>query len=63
MSTTSDITADLEAVRAAIAAGRPVDPEIKKRVHARAEKIREEILKKHGVLNVAVDLVRESRDE
>jgi hypothetical protein len=54
---------DLEAAYAAIASGKPLDPEVKKRVHERAEKVREEIRRKHGVLNVAVDLIREVRDE
>jgi len=34
-----------------------------KRVGEQTEKIRQEILAEHGVLNVAVDLVREGRDE
>ncbi len=54
---------DLDAAHAAIAAGKPLDPVIKKRVHERAEKVREEVRRNHGLLNVAVDLVREIRDE
>lgn len=55
-------TSDREAIVAARAEGRRVDPEVMKRVHERAEKVREEIRRKHGTLNVAVDLVREARD-
>jgi hypothetical protein len=39
------------------------DPEFAARVQAETEKITEEIYKKHGVLNVAVELIREARDE
>ena len=39
------------------------DPEFVARVQAETEKITEEIQKKHGVLNVAVDLIREARDD
>ena len=39
------------------------DPEFEARVHAEAEEIREKIFQKHGLLNVAVDLIREGRDE
>jgi predicted anti-sigma-YlaC factor YlaD len=55
--------ADHEEIVRAAAESRPVDPEVSKRVRERAEKIREEILRTHGVLNVAVDLIREARDE
>jgi hypothetical protein len=36
---------------------------VERRVQERAEAIRQEVLAKHGVLNVAVDLIREGRDE
>jgi hypothetical protein len=39
------------------------DPEFAARVQAETEKIAEEIRRKHGVLNLAVDLIREARDE
>ncbi len=39
------------------------DAEFAARVQAETEKITEEIYKKHGVLNIAVDLIREARDE
>jgi hypothetical protein len=39
------------------------DPEFAARVQAEREKITGEVHKRHGVLNVAVDLVREARDE
>jgi len=39
------------------------DPEFTASVQAETEKITEEIRSKHGVLNIAVDLIREARDE
>ena len=56
------INTDLEAILAARADGRPVDPEVKRRVHERAEKVRAEILKNHGVQNIGVEIIRQIRD-
>ena len=53
---------DLKAVLASAFRGKPLDPEIAKRVHERAEKVRGELRAK-GLTNVAVDLIRECRDE
>jgi hypothetical protein len=39
------------------------DPEFAARVQAETKNITEEIERKHGVLNIAVDLIREARDE
>jgi len=57
----ADVLADLEyAARLQITGQR--DLGFEKRIRAEAEKIRQEILAKHGILNVAVDFVREGRD-
>jgi hypothetical protein len=53
---------DLESLCASAAAGRAVDPIVARRVQERAAKVREELQKK-GPTNVAVDLIREVRDE
>jgi hypothetical protein len=58
-----DILADLYEVARQAASGGVRDPELLRRVTERAEKARREILEKHGVLNIAVDLIREGRDE
>jgi hypothetical protein len=56
--------ADLEAVCRLIAAGRKVtDPDLRKRLQGRSEQATREVFEKHGLLNVAVDLIREGRDE
>ena len=54
---------DAKAVMDSFIAGVPLDPEIARRVKARAEKIRDETFRRHGYLDVAVDLVREGREE
>ena len=38
-------------------------PEVTRRIQERAERIRQEIVQEHGIVNVAVDLIREGRDE
>jgi len=56
------VLADAEAVAAA-AAGRPVDPEVAKRVRERSEKIQQQLLARFGVRDIAVDLIRQGREE
>jgi len=59
-----DEMADMEEVCRLIAEGKRItDPELRKRIHGRSEEVRREMLEKHGVTNIAVDLIREVRDE
>ena len=53
---------DLEAIYAAVAEGRPVDIEVKKRIQERAEKARQDVFRRHGYLNIAVESIREIRE-
>ncbi len=46
-----------------VTSGKPLDPAVARRVQERGEKIRQEVFAKNGPLNVAVDLIREGRDE
>jgi hypothetical protein len=56
--------ADSQEVARLIAGGHKVsDPELRRRIRARAEKVRREILEKHGVVEWAVDMIRDARDE
>jgi TRAP-type C4-dicarboxylate transport system substrate-binding protein len=56
--------ADSQEVARLIAGGMKVsDPELRRRIRARAEKVRQEILEKHGVVEWAVDMIRDARDE
>lgn len=62
MSTTADINADREEIYRAVRERRCPDPAVTNGVRERAEKIRQEIFQKHGLLDIAVDLIREARD-
>ncbi len=59
----ADVMADMQAVADALAAGRPVDPEVARRVRARSEKAQEELVQHYGIREIAVELIREIRDE
>ena len=66
MKTTENITeqqADEEAVNEHVLTGKPLDPEVYRRVRARAEKITAELRRKYGDMNISADLIREVRDE
>jgi hypothetical protein len=54
--------ADAKAVIEHAFHGAPLDPEVTSRVRKRADEIREELRAK-GLKNLAVDLIREHRDE
>jgi hypothetical protein len=55
---------DLEAVCRLIAAGKKVtDPDLLKRIRQRSEQVTRAVFERHGILNIAADLIREGRDE
>jgi hypothetical protein len=58
-----DTLADLEAVAAAVAAGRKPDPELARRVRERARQSTEAIRRRAGELDLAVELIRQTRDD
>ena len=58
-----DVMADLQAVADAADAGRPADPEVARRVQERSQKVQDELLRKYGVREIAVDLIRQGREE
>jgi hypothetical protein len=56
--------ANREEVCRLIAQGkRVIDPALRQRIFERFEPVRREMLKKHGLTDIAVDLIREVRDE
>jgi len=61
MSTIADH--DLEELTAALASGSSIDPQLKRRIRERSEKVREGVRKKKGLLNIAVDLIRAVRQQ
>jgi hypothetical protein len=55
---------DLEEVCRLIAEGKKVtDSELMKRIRKRSEQASREVFEKHGLLDVAVSLIREGREE
>ena len=60
---TKIIDADTEAILERIAHGKRLDPAVYRRIQERGDKATEEIRKKYGTIEIAVDLIRETRDE
>jgi hypothetical protein len=58
-----DVRDDMQAVADALAAGRPVPPDVARRVRERSEKVQELLLRRYGVREIAVDLIRQGREE
>jgi hypothetical protein len=55
--------ADARAVMDHAISRTPLDPNVARRVEARAKRITEEIRRRFGIVDIAVDLIREGRDE
>jgi hypothetical protein len=55
--------ADAQAVLDHVATGAPLDPEVARRVRERAERVREEVFRRHGVVDLGVPAIRELRGE
>jgi hypothetical protein len=56
--------ADMEEVCRLISEGKRVtDPALLERIHARSDEVQREIRDRYGVVEWAVDLIREARDE
>ncbi len=60
----SQAEADIAEVARLVAEGTQVtDPELLRRIRQRSDALRREMLRTQGLTDIAVDLVRESRDE
>ena len=57
------LKSDEEAVIAGFVTGTPLAPEVIRRVHERAQKIRERVFRTHGLLDIGVPAIRELRGE
>jgi hypothetical protein len=57
------LDADTEAVLQRIVHGTRLPPDIYKRIRDRGDQLREEMRQKYGTVEIAVDLIREIRDE
>jgi hypothetical protein len=60
---TPEELADTQLVADCAAAGKPVPPEVVRRVRERAEKARQELLAARGVQDIGVPIIRELRGE
>jgi hypothetical protein len=58
-----EVMADAQIVADCAAAGKPVPPEVARRVHERAENARRQLLATHGVQDIGVQIIRELRGE
>ncbi len=56
-----DVAADNQAVIDHVMTGRPLDPEVLRRVQERAEEIRQRIFREHGLVDIGVPAIRELR--
>jgi hypothetical protein len=59
----AQVQADEAAVTEHLLSGKPLDPEVYRRVRARAEQITAQLRQQHGDMNIAIDLIRDIRDE
>jgi hypothetical protein len=57
----ADVLADLEAVCRQLPGGK-LDPELVRRIRERSDKAREETLRRFGVQDIGVSIIREMRD-
>ncbi len=61
--TKAPLDADTEALLERIAHGTPLAPDVYRRIRDRGDRLREEMRQKFGTVEIAVNLVREIRDE
>jgi hypothetical protein len=60
--TSSEIRKEFEALVEHMRTGNPLPREIEQRIADRAEKIRQKVFEKHGLVDIAVPSIRELRD-
>jgi hypothetical protein len=58
-----DVLADVQVVADCVAAGKPVPTDVAQRIRARSERVREEVFRTHGLLDIGVPAIRELRGE
>jgi hypothetical protein len=60
---TTQTKADTKALLEHVATGSPLDAETYRRIRERQEAITADLRKRHGAMDIAVDLIRAVRDE
>jgi hypothetical protein len=58
-----EILADLRAVIDCLVSNQPLAAEVARRIEERSERMTEDLRRQYGELNIAVNLIREIRDE
>lgn len=58
-----NVDADTEALMERIIHGTPLPADVYRRIRQRGETLREEMRREYGTVEIAVDLIREIRDE
>ncbi len=53
---------DTEAIMAHLISGNPLPPDVAQRVRERGERIREDVFRKQGILDIGAPAIRELRD-
>lgn len=61
--TRAEIAEESAAITEFRATGKPIDPEIKRRIRERAKAIKERVFREHGLVDIAVPAIREIRGE
>jgi hypothetical protein len=56
-----EVMADAKLVAECVAAGRPIPPEVARRIHEEAQKISERLRQQYGILDIGVAAIRELR--
>lgn len=59
----AQVQADEAAVTEHLLTGKPLAPEVYRRIRARAEQLTAQLRQQNGDMNLAVDLIRDIRDE
>ena len=57
------VDADEKAVMESFLTGKPLDPDVARRVHERAQLIRQRVHLKHGIVDIGVPAIRDLRGE
>jgi hypothetical protein len=58
-----EVDADTQALLEHVMTGKPLDAAVARRVREQGEKLRQELFRQHGLVNVAVPAIRELRGE
>jgi hypothetical protein len=58
-----DVLADAQIVAECVAAGKPIPPEVSRRVHEEAQRITARLERQYGRLDIGVPAIRELRGE